>query len=201
MNKYAIYGHLSVIDITEKLLRRCQDITHSGFHSIHRDKYIVILDLWRDIYRHILLSGSQCAWPFFTDGGLQLPIIDEIRGADYVFSFVNSFTGIIGHYPQCPHLMKLIKLVLDVLGVNEVNSLKKLLSAELQPAIGDVKPDEYYASVKTALEWIEGMQPEIRLQHITRNAIIRGMSYRSVQGAATLELPVRLTQYLLLVDD
>jgi len=48
------------------------------------------------------------------------------------------------------------------------------------------------------LEWMEGVDKQIGLQHITRRVVQRTMKERSLQGAATVDLPLHLHKYVLL---
>jgi len=161
------------------------------------ESYNVVMDIWVDIYRCLLLSGGPS---FLNTDGLRSPCYEHEGYTLYFEEFISGFIEIVGRSPQCSRSMRLIHLILGALNVNGVNRLKDVLKTR-QKSMSTSITDEARAYVDNTLEWMEGVQPQIRLQHLARTCVHRAMKHRSLQDAAALGLPVHLQQYVLLLDE
>jgi len=161
-------------------------------------EYNVIMDVWINMYRCLLLSGMPSIFKSEVFDN-SCKGIQSNKGNTCLQIFILRFISIVGRSAACSRSMRLIHLIVNLLTVNEWRTLKNMVYTEQQAMTWET-PDAERDEVNYTMQWIQGVQPRFNLERLTRHAILRHMSHRSLQDAASLGLPRHVTEYVLLQD-
>jgi len=137
-------------------------------------RYNRMMDSFCEMFRCLVLSGAEGDGPHnvFTDKFVS-------KGEFFV-----SFTSIVQYSTEFQQSNKFVQLLLSSLSAAQVNILKKALSANV---------NERSPRQAAAYALVDAIETPIGLQRLAHRAVVRAMSYRSLNsGASTLVLPTSL---------
>jgi len=147
-----------------------------------------MMDTFGDIFRCLMLArtGVNITDVFF----------DEFTDEDV---FMDYFVSIAGLSSQPGRSKRLIRLILNGLSPNQLTKLRTKLSSR-EELMTDDSPDQLRMSTNSALKLLGGVETPPPLQRLVQRVIIHRMSFKSLMGDSTLELPPHMLQYIQLND-